>query len=103
MKRTDNDIKLAELLKKDGYQADENEWFTPRVLNRLPEKPRSSKWQKVAIYAMVIGGVIGCWLWYLHSRDTSVITVRDLLTFAGMICGTTAVACIAIIDFVKSE
>ena len=31
------------------------------------------------------------------------ITVRDLLTFAGMICGTTAVACIAIIDFVKSE
>ena len=38
MKRTDDDIKLAELLKKDGYQADENEWFTPRVLNRLPEK-----------------------------------------------------------------
>lgn len=103
MKRTDDDIKLAELLKKDGYQADENEWFTPRVLNRLPEKPRSSKWLKVAIYAMVIGGVIGCWLWYLHSRDTSVITVRDLLTFAGMICGTSAVACIAIIDFVKSE
>ena len=54
-------------------------------------------------YAVVIGGVIGCWLWYLHSRDTSVITVRDLLTLAGMICGTTAVACIAIIDFVKSE
>ena len=66
MKRTDDDIKLAELLKKDGYQADENEWFTPRVLNRLPEKPRSSKWLKVAIYAVVIGGVIGCWLWYLH-------------------------------------
>ena len=82
MKRTDDDIKLAELLKKDGYQADENEWFTPRVLNRLPEKPRSSKWLKVAIYAVVIGGVIGCWLWYLHSRDTSVITVRDLLTIA---------------------
>lgn len=104
MKRTDHDdIKLAELLKKDAYQTSDNEWFTPRVMNRLPEKRHSAKWLKTLVYALALAGVIGCWLWYCGTQDTSVITVRGLLSYAGMLCCSIAVACYAIVDFMKSE
>ncbi|MDO4510673.1 MAG: hypothetical protein Q4B68_02510 [Bacteroidales bacterium] len=103
MKRNKDDMELAELLKKGSHQESENEWFTPRVLNRLPEKRRSSRWMKVVLYAIVLAGVIGCWMWYNSTHDMSVITVRDVLLFATMICSSMAVACVAVIDLVKSE
>lgn len=104
MKRTDpDDIKLAEMLKKDAYQATDNEWFTPRVMNRLPEKRHSAKWLKTLVYTLALAGVIGCWMWYSSTQDTSVITVRDVLSYACMLCSSIAVACYAIVDFMKSE
>lgn len=43
MKRNDiEDIKIRQLLDKKMPQAPENEWFVKKVINRLPEKHRSS-------------------------------------------------------------
>lgn len=105
MKKQPNtqDKALAELLKKESYQAADNEWFTKRVLNRLPEKRRSTRWLRVGLYGLVIAGVFGCWLWYSHSQDTSVMTVRNLICYASMLCGCMTVSGIAIFDFIKSE
>lgn len=103
MKKEKDDIELAKLLKENSCQASDNEWFTPCVLHRLPEKRRSVKWLKVIIYAMALAGVVVCWLWYSSKQDSSVVTVRDLLTYACMAGGSMAVASVAIIDFVKSE
>ena len=36
MKRNSDDIKIAELLKKEVPNCPENEWFVKKVLNRLP-------------------------------------------------------------------
>lgn len=104
MKHTNTDDKtLAELLKKSSYHATENEWFTPRVLNRLPEPRHTTLWLRVALYAIVIGGVFGCWIWFSHTQDSSVITVRHLICYTSMIGGCMAVTGIAAIGFFKSE
>ena len=104
LKRDKEDILLAELLKKECHQAETNEWFTPRVLNRLPEKPRSSgKWLKVLIYATVLLGTVGCWFVFCHHQDTNVITVRDIITNALMLMGCLTVAVVAIVDFARPE
>lgn len=104
MKRTKEDMQLAELLKKGSHQATENEWFTPRVLNRLPEKRHSTRWMKVMLYAIVLIGVLGCWMWYSNKvQNANVITVRDLLMQTGMICACITVAGVAAFDFIKSE
>lgn len=91
MKKTEEDEKLARLLQRYSHQETGNEWFTPRVLNRLPEKPqnlKTSHWVAHLLYALAILVCAGCWLWiYLYS-DLSVITVRDVLYFAFMIIVT---------------
>ena len=56
-------MRLAELLKKESHQPEANEWFTPRVLNRLPEpQHRSGIWLKVLLYAVVMLGVVAWWM-----------------------------------------
>ena len=36
------DVELSQLLKQQSYQENTNEWFTPRVLNKLPAKQDNS-------------------------------------------------------------
>ena len=55
MKRNSDDIKIAELLKKEVPNCPENEWFVKKVLNRLPEK-RPSFFSRAEIFSFVAAG-----------------------------------------------
>lgn len=84
MKRTEEDIQLGALLKEQAYKADDNPWFTPRVLNRLPERRRSLRWAWVGICVVALVVCALCWLWVISSHDYTVVTVRDLTDYAIM-------------------
>ena len=104
MKRNTEDMRLAELLKKESHQPEANEWFTPRVLNRLPEKQhRSGIWLKVLLYAVVILGVVAWWMYFCHDLDTDVITVLDIITYATAFMASMAVVVVAIMDFARTD
>lgn len=95
MKRTEDDEKLARLLQRSSHRETENEWFTPRVLNRLPEKPekiKTNRWVAHVLYALALIVCAGCWVWTFFNSDLTVITVRDLLYFAFMIIITMVLA-----------
>ena len=72
------------MLKEQGHQAPDSPWFTPRVLNRLPERGGSLQrvWWGICAVAMVMCGV--CWWWYIDSHDALVVTVRDVLELVAM-------------------
>ena len=67
------------MLKEKGQQAPENPWFTPRVLNRLPERKKRvlGVWWAICAVAAVI--CIGCWFWLLDTHNFAVFTVRDMV------------------------
>lgn len=90
MKRTGNDIEFGALLKKSVPEATANEWFTKRLLNRLPEKSHSYRWVEGAIYVVAAMVCVLCWLLYIKSHDFSVLTVRDLLNI-GVLASVTGV------------
>ncbi len=74
------DQRLAQLLKGQSQPLEPTDrWFTPRVLNRLPER-RSARYPMLAIvfYALAVLGCALSWVW-LMSGSWSVITVRDCL------------------------
>ena len=55
MKRTDEDIQFAELLKAHMPETSENPWFTRKVMNRLPYKPKTMpRWIKAVGYGICI-------------------------------------------------
>ena len=89
MRKNENiDNELRQIIKDGAYEAAENEWFTRRVLNKLPErKDRSALKMAWLCYTVAALVCIGFWLWIYYFNDTSVITVRDLiyLTVAGMV------------------
>ena len=84
MNRNQEDIQFATRLKAEGYQASENQWFTRRVLNQLPERHRSSRWiwGIVCLVAAVL--CVGCWLWQFSGQTHGVITVRDLVHYTAI-------------------
>ena len=81
-KRDKIDIELGELLKKDAYDAAPNQWFTHRVLHKLPVKKDKTAlhlaWFFYIAAALVCAGY---WIWILFFNDNTVITVRDILYF----------------------
>ena len=85
MKRTDEDLALGRILKEGAHQAPENEWFTRRLLNRLParEQRRSRLvWAVVSVVALVM--CVGCWLWLVGTQDPVAFTMRDLTHYVLM-------------------
>ena len=81
MKRSEEDIKLAEKLKNSAPQAPENEWFVKKVLNRLPEK-RPSFFSRAEIFSFVAAGLVllVCWiLHFLSFTGSDAITLGDLV------------------------
>ena len=54
MKKNENiDNELRQMIKDGAYEAAENEWFTRRVLNRLPERKDHSALKMAWIFYMV--------------------------------------------------
>ncbi|MBO4871301.1 MAG: hypothetical protein J5565_04895 [Muribaculaceae bacterium] len=84
MKRNEEDIQIGNLLKEQGYQPNENKWFTPRVLHRLPEPQRSLRWVWWGVCAVAAIICALCWWWTIEQQDQNVLTVRDIVHYAIM-------------------
>lgn len=90
MKKDDIDKKIGIALKKQMPAAD-NEWFTRRVLNRLPPKPvRSYSWIAVVAYIISLAICLAGWAVFIFSLSSGVILVKDVV--AGAILFATTVA-----------
>lgn len=92
MKRDNIDNAIARELKEMSPNPPENEWFTPRLLNRLPQRQdRHIKQWLVLICVVVFVGVTLCWALVISRANFMVVTVRNLLTFVAMIIVTATV------------
>ena len=104
MKKTEEDIALGKLLKQECHQPEENEWFTPRVVNRLPMKEHRSRrrvWSVISLVALVL--CVGCWLWLIAGKDHMVVTVRDITHYVIMGAVTVLALWQVITEAVKME
>ncbi len=87
-KRDKKDIELSELLKKESFDAPPNQWFTHRVLHKLPMKKNNSALHMAWFFYIAAALLcIGYWIWLFFFNDNTVITVRDILyfTIAGIV------------------
>lgn len=89
-----SDDMLRELLQRNIRQAEQNPWFTRRVMNRLPEQ---SAWAKVSIgqwicYLLGLIGFIFAGYWaagWLSQSGFSLSTLM-MVGFMGLLLITTA-------------
>lgn len=82
MEQTDNDIK--KLLQEGLPKSPRPEWFTKKVMNRLPEKRKPSYcWIEYPFYAIALIIYIGAWVPLLNGiRASEAITMNDLVSAA---------------------
>ena len=88
MERNQEDIKLAELLKKELPKAEENEYFTPNVLHRLPEKKAAIAWDDCLVY---ITGIVICvlyWINLVQGADIMNLQPVTVVKFLAAVTGT---------------
>ena len=94
MKHYDNidDKELARLLKEQLPEAGRNEWFTRKVMNRLPEKQqRSFGWLlPLAFTVSIILCLVG-WVYFLHNLNLEIIIEREVVTIATLFATTVGV------------
>ena len=69
---------IAKTLQEHAYKEGANPWFTPRVMNRLPERQRTHSWVGHAIYIAAAIVCLVIWLTLIAGQDFTVITVRDV-------------------------
>lgn len=94
MKHYDNidDKELARLLKEQLPEAGRNEWFTRKVMNRLPEKQqRSFGWLLQVAFALSIILCLAGWAYFLSNLNLQIILVRDVVTLATLFVTTVVV------------
>lgn len=103
MKRTDEDKKLGALLKQEAHQAPANEWFTPRVLNRLPRRSNAARMMVRAIYVVAFVVCAMCWVTMIGNQDFNAVTLRDLLRFAVMTVVTVALVVQSFITLLQHD
>lgn len=88
-----SDDEFGKLLKQEAYEAEPNQWFTHRVLHKLPVKKNNSALHMAwFFYLAAVVLCVGFWVWMAYFTDTSVITVRDILYFtvAGIVTAIVA-------------
>lgn len=90
----DIDTEISALLAKELPRANSNPWFTPRVMNRLPEQSRWSRislWQWVC-YILGIGALIATAVisgkWLIHT-ELSLLTLMTV-AFTSLLAVTCA-------------
>lgn len=90
MKEDFNDIEFKKLFQEKAHKAGENRWFTPRVLNRLPEKSVGSNLFAIEKWAYVIGLLLCVLGWNIlfKSGFFDVITVKSLIYIAALAIGS---------------
>ena len=91
---TSSDIKLATRLKAGAAKAEDNPWFTPRVLNRLPEKKRNGAGIMGVLCQLLIVMICAVgWVMVLLHDNTGVLTVADITFAAMLVVLTVAMGC----------
>ena len=96
------DKKLEQMLKQGAHDPGENPWFTKRVLNKLPDKPKRDRaWASPVLYTLALVVCCLCWGMLLKSQDFNVITVRDLLYHGVMAAVTITVLIQDIAAFIR--
>lgn len=75
-----NDAKLTEFLRKELPEARKDQWFTNKVLNRLPpHNPQTSIVEKWIMLILVICVTIGLIFQSVHIATANVILVSDFV------------------------
>ena len=103
MKRNAEDERLAKLLKANAPDVKPNEWFTPRVMNKLPERRRSFRWQLPLIYGVAFVVCLILCIKYVMGYGETALTVRDVLYLVVMIAVTLYMGCQLVLDVVRDE
>ena len=104
MKRTDEDIQFAELLKAHMPETSENPWFTRKVMNRLPYKPKTMpRWIKAVGYGICIMLMVIRWVIYVSHCFLDVRATGEIYTFVCMVGTTAYLAFAALHEFIKAQ
>lgn len=80
--RPDIDAEISAMLARELPSANSNPWFTPRVMNRLPEQSRWARvslWQWICYLLSFVGVIAAVTLsarWLIHTE----FTITTLLT-----------------------
>lgn len=74
-----SDDELSRLLKEGSFPLEDNDqWFTRRVLNRLPERRRVKLSSAIVFYGLAAAICVVFWV-IVFNRQWQVITVRDVV------------------------
>ncbi len=104
MKRNTNDIEFANLLKQNTPEANQNPWFTRKVMNRLPEKSQPTfMWGSIFVSILCTLAAAAAWYLFFSKHSLEVVTVRDIVTFAIMACTTLAFVLIPVISTLRKD
>lgn len=102
--RDNKDNELGKLLKHGAWEADSNEWFTHRVMHKLPAKKNNSALHFAWVcYIAAVLVCVGYWVWTLAFNDTTVITVRDIIYFVVAIAVTIMLTLSPIVAMFRRE
>lgn len=90
------DAEISSLLEKELPRANSNPWFTPRVMNRLPEK---SRWARISIwqwvcYILGVAGFIATGVISSHWLVRTDLSLATIMVVASM--SLIAVTCAAV-------
>lgn len=90
------DSELKEILSDNLPQAPKDEWFTRKVMNRLPDKPQKSAmgFAEKSCYFLGTLLLIGTWSYYMTNAIKNSITIDTLI--AAVTVPLIAFICIAI-------
>lgn len=103
-KRDNIDNELGKLLKQDSWDAEPNQWFTHRVMHKLPAKKNNSSLHFAWIcYIVAMLVCAGYWVWTLVFNDHTVITVRDIIYFVVAIIVTIMLTLSPIVALFRRE
>lgn len=84
MKEDFDDIEFKKLFQEQAHKPGENRWFTPRLMNRLPEKESSTFSIEKWAYIIAVALCAICWIGLYHTGYFDTMTVRTLLYVMSM-------------------
>lgn len=98
MLRDKDDIELGNLLKASQPKAGKNEWFTRKVMNRLPERRRTFGWVRHVVFLLCFVICAFSWAYLIATQNYDVIIVKDVVAFVTLF----AVTIVLIWQFLQS-